>query len=111
MEQFLSRHKEHISGVLSGFDRLLFRGTLRSISYLEGMAKFLSYHHILLKDFGSFVEKQSCHLKEHTKAYAHHHRRPYLYLQSLQYLKRTDRQRYNATRQCNQRLNLCLILC
>jgi hypothetical protein len=82
MEQFLSRHKEHISGVLSGFDRLLFRGTLRSISYLEGMAKFLSYNHILLKDFGSFVEKQSCHLKEHAKAYAHHLRRPYLYLQS-----------------------------
>lgn len=82
MEQFLSRHKNHISGVLSGFDRILFRGTLRSVSHLYGMNKFLSYHHILLKDFGSFVEKQSSHLKENAKVYALRHGRPYLYLQS-----------------------------
>jgi hypothetical protein len=29
---------ERILGVLSGFDRLVFRGTLRRIAYVEGLA-------------------------------------------------------------------------
>ena len=37
MQRFLERHQDRIVGVLSGFDRLLFRGTLRSISYLTGI--------------------------------------------------------------------------
>jgi len=48
MEQFLNRHKDTIYGVISGFDRVLFRGTLRSISHVEGMKAFLSSHHISL---------------------------------------------------------------
>ncbi len=45
----LDRHKDRIVGVLSGFDSLLFRGTLRSISYLTGMDKFLNVHGVLYK--------------------------------------------------------------
>jgi hypothetical protein len=41
MQRFLQRHSPHIVGVLAGFDRILFRGTLRSISYLAGRDKFL----------------------------------------------------------------------
>lgn len=44
MERFVERHKDRIVGVLTGFDRVLFRGTLRSISYLtarSGTAIFL----------------------------------------------------------------------
>jgi len=37
MQEFIAKHREEIAGVLSGFDRLVFRGTLRSISYAEGM--------------------------------------------------------------------------
>jgi len=37
MNEFIAKHAEGIAGVLSGFDRLVFRGTLRSISYPEGM--------------------------------------------------------------------------
>lgn len=82
MENFLTRHAKYISGVLSGFDRVLFRGTLRSISYVEGMRTFLEVHHVLLKDFGAFVEEQSEHIKEHSKAFARRHGRPYEYLKS-----------------------------
>ena len=32
MQQFIAKHQDQISGVLSGFDRLVFRGTLRSIA-------------------------------------------------------------------------------
>jgi len=37
MEQFLNRHKDTIYGVISGFDRVLFRGTIRSISFSLNM--------------------------------------------------------------------------
>jgi hypothetical protein len=81
MERFLSRHSDHIAGVLSGFDRVLFRGTLRSISHVDGMKVLLYCRNVLLKDFGAFVEKQSTHIKEHAKAFAHSHGRPYQYVQ------------------------------
>ncbi len=35
MQSSMQRHQEGVIGVLSGFDRVLFRGTLRSISYTE----------------------------------------------------------------------------
>jgi hypothetical protein len=39
MNEFISRYADHISGVLTGFDRLVFRGTLRNIAYAQGMDK------------------------------------------------------------------------
>jgi hypothetical protein len=47
MERFLQQHQKRISGALSGFDRMLFRGTLRSISYRNGMDIFLSSQRVL----------------------------------------------------------------
>jgi len=41
MQKFIQRHQEDVIGVLGGFDRVLFRGTLRSISYGEGLEGFL----------------------------------------------------------------------
>ena len=55
MERFLNRHKDDIVGTLSGFDRILFRGSLRSLSYLKAVEIFLSTHHVLHKDFAPFV--------------------------------------------------------
>jgi hypothetical protein len=37
MERFLKRHQGRHTGSITGFDRLLFRGILRSISYVEGL--------------------------------------------------------------------------
>jgi hypothetical protein len=82
MEQFTLRHKDSIIGVLSGFDRVVFRGTLRSISYLEGMNVFLSSHNVLLKDFKEFVSKQSDKIKYHAIEFAQRHDRPYKYIDS-----------------------------
>lgn len=82
MERFLERHKDDIIGTLSGFDRVLFRGTLRSISYLNGMEIFLSSQKVLSKDFAPFAEKLSAQLKEHAEKYAAQAHRPYLYVAS-----------------------------
>lgn len=80
MEQFLNRYKDSLYGVISGFDRVLFRGTLRSISHVEGMKTFLLSHHILLKDFGDFVLKKSNQIKEHAEAFARRHECPFEYI-------------------------------
>ena len=82
MQGFLGQHKGRIVGVLLGFDRLLFRGTLRSISYLTGMDKFLNVHGVLYKHFGRFAERVSDKVKEHARQFAEKHERPFHYLQS-----------------------------
>ena len=68
MEHLLERHQSRVVGVLSGFDRILFRATLRSISYRDGFDRFLGYHGVLYKDFGPFVGVLSHTIKAHVRA-------------------------------------------
>ena len=82
MQRFLERHREQVVGVLSGFDRVLFRGTLRSLAYAAGFDKFLTAHGVLYKDFGKFAERLSMRVKAHAKQIAEQHGRPWIYLQS-----------------------------
>src|SRR6185295_8811809 len=82
MKRFLERHRDRITGTLSGFDRVLFRGTLRSIAHVKGFQVFLYSHHVLMKDFGSYVIGLSQQLVEHAKELAHQKGRPYVYLPS-----------------------------
>jgi hypothetical protein len=84
MDQFISRHREQIVGALSGFDRVVFRGTLRSITYPEGMRRYLRNTHVLLKDFGRHVADVSEQLKEASVAQARALGRPVKYLPSSQ---------------------------
>jgi hypothetical protein len=56
MKRFLRQQANQISGVLSGFDRLRFRGTLRWLAYTAGMRSFLSCVGVLLKDFKTYVQ-------------------------------------------------------
>lgn len=82
MERFLARHSNRIAGIVSGFDRLLFRGTLRSISFIDGMDRFLSSQHILYKDFAGFAGRLSARLRTHAEDMAQHTGRPLEYLRS-----------------------------
>src|SRR6266404_1786250 len=82
MERFLKRHEDRIVGTITGFDRVLFRGTLRSISHCKGMGIFLSSQGVLLKDFAAFAQQQSQEVGEHAKAFAAKLGRPYQYLDS-----------------------------
>ena len=60
----------------------MFRGTLRCISHCQGMWVFLSSQHVLLKDYGNFVQRLSHEISEHGKAFAAQLGRPYQYLTS-----------------------------
>jgi hypothetical protein len=84
MQEFIAKHRDQIVGTLSGFDRLVFRGTLRSIAYQEGMRRYLWANQVLLKDFGPHVEKVSQRLKEASLAEAVRLGRPVQYLASSQ---------------------------
>src|SRR5213596_706925 len=82
MEEFIAKHREEIAGVLSGFDRLIFRGTLRSISYPEGMLGYLWAKQVRLTEFGRHVLRVSERLKQACRAKAEALKRPMKYLAS-----------------------------
>jgi hypothetical protein len=41
MNQFIQQYKEDVIGHLSGFDRLVLRGTLRALAVKSGMLNYL----------------------------------------------------------------------
>ena len=84
MQEFIAKHRTEIAGVLSGFDRLVFRGTLRSLSYVDGMQTYLAINKVLLKDFGTQVQQVSEQLKQASLAEARKRGRPVEYLASPQ---------------------------
>jgi hypothetical protein len=77
MERFVTRHADRIAGILTGFDRMRFRGTLRSISNVNGLQIWLNQRHILLKDFGTFAHGASKQLVAHARALAEERGRPF----------------------------------
>jgi hypothetical protein len=87
METFLDKHASSLRGILSGFDRILFRGLLMPLVYSKGFDGFLGGHGILYKDFKRFVERISGHLHEHAKELANSQGRPYHYIPSARLSK------------------------
>jgi hypothetical protein len=84
MNQFIQKHQTDTIGTLSGFDRLVLRGTLRTLAYAGGMMGFLSHRGVLLKDFGSYVEQTTERLRKASCAAAQRLGRPVRYLPSAQ---------------------------
>ncbi|MEO5378509.1 MAG: hypothetical protein H7832_12125 [Magnetococcus sp. DMHC-6] len=64
MDTFLSKHAKDVVGTLSGFDRLVFRGTLRSLVYVGGMKSYLYSAGLLLKDFAGHALDITKRLKD-----------------------------------------------
>ena len=64
MNSFIQKHQHLVIHSLSGFDRLVIRGTLRNLSYVQGMLVYLSGAKVLLKDFKDHVLKMSRLLKQ-----------------------------------------------
>ncbi len=63
MQTFIQKHSSKVIGVLSGFDRLVFRGSLRRIAYSAGMDKYLGINRVLYKDYGRHVEEVTSRVK------------------------------------------------
>jgi hypothetical protein len=64
MKAFLSKFGNVVRGVLSGFDRLFFRGTLRNLSYRQGLQHYLWANRIPYKGFADHSEAVTKELEE-----------------------------------------------
>ncbi len=84
MKQFLQTFSDQVTGVLSGFDRLVLHGSLRLFSYPEGLLKYLCHHRILLKNFGEHSQERSDRVIAESLAAVEQARRPVIYLPNNQ---------------------------
>lgn len=82
MEQFLSKHAQSVIGTLSGFDRLVFRGTLRFLAHHTGMVGYLWSMGVRLQEFAAHAEALTGRLREASEALARRTNRPIRYLAS-----------------------------
>ena len=63
MNEFITKHQKDILGVLSGFDRVRFRGTFRVLAVAQLLMSWLAHRRVLIKDFGGFAESLTQRLK------------------------------------------------
>jgi len=94
MKSFIEKNISQITGSLNCFDRLIFKGHLRSINYPAGLDKFISARGLKIKDFAKFVQTQSDHLVLHAKTTAAKHNRTYQYLP--RHIRKDDEARHIA---------------
>lgn len=80
MKGFIQRHGEKILGVLNGFDRMRFRGTLRLLTSVGGTMAWLSRAGVLIKDFVKFAEGLTKQVRQATEESAAAAGRPVKYL-------------------------------
>lgn len=84
MQTFLARHARSVRSVLSGFDRLVFRGKLGALYRPRAMHVFLNRAGVRLLDYGKYVEQTSTRLVEASLQQARALGRPVQYLPSSQ---------------------------
>ena len=82
MKTFLTILQDEISGQITMFDRMIFRGHLTGFYPKDAFLHFLGSQTILLKDFKWYVTTMTETLGDHIKAIAQEAGRPYLYLAS-----------------------------
>jgi hypothetical protein len=87
MERFIQQYEKEIIGHLSGFDRLVLRGTLRALAVKSGMLSYLWNVGVLLKDAGKLFNEKSQQLKEASLEAANRLNRPIVYLASAKTVK------------------------
>jgi hypothetical protein len=87
MRSFLNKFSAVVRGVLSGLDRVFFRGTLRSLAYTRGLEGYLWVNHIPFKDFADHALQVTTRLQEASLRKAQELGREVRYLNSAQLCK------------------------
>jgi hypothetical protein len=59
MDTLLNRFSEKVNSVITGFDRIVFKGMIMPIMYAAGMTSFLVARKVLNKDFKDYAIRQS----------------------------------------------------
>ena len=84
MNTFIQKYEEKVTGTLSGWDRIVFRGTLRTLCFVQGMMSYLSRVGVLLKNFGDHSQAMTERLIAASLAAAEKAGRPVRYLPSAE---------------------------
>jgi hypothetical protein len=79
---FLHRFSDRVQGVLSGFDRLRFRGTKRLLMHVGGLLNFLWQAQVPLKDFKDYACSTTDALRRSVEQAARDAGRPVVFLSS-----------------------------
>lgn len=95
-EKFLSKFGKSITGILSGFDRLRFKGTLRLLFQPSSMEGYLASCGVLIKHFKGFAEKLTEQVKALAYEAARKSNRP------IEYLNKGDVSKESLARQIAQ---------
>ncbi len=108
MKTFLQNNAKNVIGVLTGFDRLVLRGTIRQLAHLEGMLSYLAVTKVLFKDFKAHVLKMTDLLKSGVKGAVDKCGRPVIHLWSAS-ISKEDRAREIARRDGVSEGSICLL--
>lgn len=82
MEKFLEAYGERVAGVMSGWDRIRFRGTVRWLASVRGLNTYMGTTGLLLKDFGKWAERITATVRAACEAQAQQLNIPMIYLNS-----------------------------
>ena len=88
-QSFVSQHQADVIGVLSGFDRLRFKGSLPQLYYPRTMDAYLEVKRMLFKDFKDFAVDLTARIKAAALRLAEVAGRPFRYLASCNTRKET----------------------
>jgi len=80
MSSFEAIHAEQITGSLTMFDRLIFKGHLTSLQHAGGLLAFLTSQGIRLDRFDTYVKGATSRIHDHARAVADSAGRPFIYL-------------------------------
>ena len=110
MLRFVQRHVEKVTGILHGFDRLRFRGTLRNLMFIEGMSEFLWKSKVLLKDFKTYFSGVTKQVKTAIEQTAKQAGRPVRYMPSSNIDKEAMARKIAADDRIDEGL-ICVLSC
>ena len=80
MNEFVQRHAEVVMGVLSGWDRMLFRGTHRVLATARGMMNYLWKVQVKLKEFADWSAELTGQIRQAREQVMRDASRPLVYV-------------------------------
>jgi hypothetical protein len=110
MQKFIAKFGSRIQGVISGADRLVFRGSLRAIQYPFGMMGYLWHKQVLLTGFGKHALGITQQIKEASYREAQRLGRPVQYLTSSKTDKKTLAEQIAARDKIEEGV-ICVLSC
>jgi hypothetical protein len=110
MKTFLQRFGGLVLGILSGFDRLVFKGKLRQLYAPEGMNIYLAANHVLYVDFRQHVERVTQHVLEASLIGEAKRLHRFAYLNSSEVSKEEVARTYAEQQQVKEGL-VCVLQC